>query len=124
MNVLFNINPENNDNPYKAIVENLLEINNTFPEKAVEAISDWHIHKVGLEPWLKKWKVGSVSMKINQQIQQQYDWCLENEFNYTPVKIVNGKLYPNEYSIGDLKYFINDFSEENDAIEIESLVQV
>ncbi|PWA11310.1 vitamin K epoxide reductase family protein [Flavobacterium laiguense] len=124
LNVLFNINPENNDNPYKAIVENLLEINNTFPEKMEEAISDWHIRKIGLDPWLKKWKVGVISMKVNQQIQQQYDWCLKNEFNYTPVKIVNGKLYPNEYSISELKYFINDFSVKKDTVEIESLVQL
>lgn len=124
LNVLFNINPENNDNPYKAVVVNLLEINNSFPEKAEETISDWHIHKVGLESWLNKWQVEAISMKVNQQIQQQYDWCLVNEFNYTPVKIVNGKLFPNEYSISELKYFINDFSEENDAIEIKSLVQL
>jgi hypothetical protein len=31
LNVLFNINPENNDNPYKAVVENLLAINNACP---------------------------------------------------------------------------------------------
>jgi uncharacterized membrane protein len=124
LNVLFNINPENKDNPYKAVVENLLEINNSIPEKVEEAIFDWHIHKVGLESWLKKWKVAAISMKVNQQIQQQYDWCLENEFNYTPVKIVNEKLYPNEYNINELKYFINDFSEEKDAAEIESLIQL
>ncbi|TRX34010.1 hypothetical protein FNW52_14455 [Flavobacterium sp. ZT3R18] len=124
LNVLFNINPENNDNPYRAVVENLLEINNIFPEKIEKAISDWHIRKIGLDPWLKKWKVGVISMKVNQQIQQQYDWCLENEFNYTPVKIVNGKLYPNEYSISELKYFLNDFSEEKDAAEMESLVRL
>ena len=124
LNVLFNINPENNGNPYKAVVENLLEINTTFHEKTEKAISDWHIHKIGLDPWLNKWRVGAVSMKVNQQIQQQYDWCLANEFNYTPVKIVNGKIYPNEYNISELKYFINDFSEEKDAIEIENIVQL
>jgi uncharacterized membrane protein len=124
LNVLFNINPENNDNPYKPIVENLLEINNIFPDKMEEAISDWHIKKVGLEPWINKWKSSTISMKVNQQIQQQYDWCLANEFNYTPVKIVNGKIYPNEYSINELKYFINDFSEEEDSLQVESLVQV
>jgi uncharacterized membrane protein len=124
LNVLFNINPENNDNPYKAVVENLLEINNVFPDKIEEAISDWHIHKVGLESWVSKWKVTAISMKVNQQIQQQYDWCLANEFNYTPVKIVNGKIYPNQYSIDELKYFINDFSEEEDSLQLESLVQL
>ena len=124
LNVLFNINPENNDNEYKVVVESLLAINNSNLGKMEEAISDWHIQKIGLEKWVAKWKIGDVSMRVNQQIQQQYDWCLENEFNYTPVKIVNGKLFPNEYNITELKYFINDFSEEKDAIEIESLVRL
>lgn len=110
LNILFNINPENNENPYKAVVESLLEINASFPDKIEEAITDWHIHKVGLESWLKKWKVAVISMKVNQQLQQQYDWCSVNEFNYTPVKIVNEKLFPNEYTISELKYFLNDFS--------------
>jgi protein-disulfide isomerase len=77
-----------------------------------------------LDKWLNKWKVDSISMKVNQQIQQQYDWCLQNEFNYTPVKIVNGKLYPNEYSISELKYFLNEISQEKISMENESLVQL
>ena len=110
LNILFNINPENNENPYKVVVETLLEISASFPDKIEEAITDWHIHKVGLESWLKKWEVAVISMKVNQQLQQQYDWCSVNEFNYTPVKIVNQKLFPNEYTISELKYFLNDFS--------------
>jgi uncharacterized membrane protein len=124
LNVLFNINPENNDNPYKPVVENLLAIKYTISESIEEAITDWHIHKIELELWLKKWEQKTVSMKVNQQMQQQYDWCLENEFNYTPVKIVNGKLFPNEYNITELKYFLNDFSNEKESIEIESLMQL
>jgi uncharacterized membrane protein len=124
LNVLFNINPENNDNPCKPVVENLLAIKYTISESIEEAITDWHIHKIELELWLKKWGQKTVSMKVNQQMQQQYDWCLENEFNYTPVKIVNGKLFPNEYNITELKYFLNDFSNEKESIEIESLMQL
>ncbi|MFV8332058.1 vitamin K epoxide reductase family protein [Flavobacterium sp. GSP14] len=124
LNILFNTNPENNENPFRAIVESLLEINASFQNKIEEAITDWHIHKIGLELWSKKWKQNAISMKVNHQIQQQYNWCLENEFNYTPVKIVNGKLFPNEYNITELKYFINDFSDEKDAIKIESLVRL
>lgn len=114
LNVLFNINPENNDNPYKAVVETLLAISNSNPENAESAISDWHIKKMDLESWLKKWKMNSVDMKVSHQIHQQYNWCLENEFNYTPIKIVNNKLFPNEYDISELKYFLNDFSKEKE----------
>ena len=122
LNVLFNINPENNQNPYKVVVERLLMINNVNPENIVEAISDWHIKKMELELWQKKWTVNSISMKVNQQIQQQYDWCSKNGFNYTPVKIINTRLYPSEYELSELKYFINDILENNEALERDSLV--
>ncbi|MDR6762056.1 putative membrane protein [Flavobacterium sp. 2755] len=112
LHVLFNINPENNDNPYKVVVERLLEINNTNQDLVLNAISDWHIEKIGLDKWLKKWNVERISMKVNLQIQMQYDWCHENEFNYTPVKIVNDKIFPSEYDINELKYFLSDLSEE------------
>jgi len=114
LQVLFNVNPENNDNPYKAVVETLLAISNINSENAESAISDWHIKKMDLETWLKKWKMNTADMKANHQIHQQYNWCLENEFNYTPVKIVNNKLFPNEYDISEIKYFVNDFSQEKE----------
>ena len=117
LNVLFNINPENVDNPYKVVVERLLTINRSTPGKTVEAISDWHIKKMGLKKWLKKWHVDSVSMMINQEIQKQYEWCSKNNFNYTPVKIVNDKLFPNEYELNELKYFLNDLVEEVEILE-------
>ncbi|MFH6992029.1 vitamin K epoxide reductase family protein [Flavobacterium sp. FlaQc-48] len=117
LNVLFNINPENIDNPYKIVVERLLTINRSSPGKTVEAISDWHIKNIGLKKWLKKWHVDSVSMMINQEIQKQYEWCSKNDFNYTPVKIVNERLFPNEYDLSELKYFLNDFIEEVEVLE-------
>jgi uncharacterized membrane protein len=119
LNVLFNINPENAENPYKPVVERLLAINRATPGKTVEAISDWHIKKIGLKKWLKKWHVDSVSIMINQEIQKQYEWCSKNNFNYTPVKIVNEKVFPGEYELSELKYFLNDFTEEsvNEVLE-------
>jgi uncharacterized membrane protein len=117
LNVLFNINPENTENPYKIIVERLLTINRSTPGKTVEAISDWHIKKMSLKKWLKKWHVEPVSMMISQEINKQYEWCSKNNFNYTPVKIVNEKLFPNEYELSELKYFLNDFVEEVEVLE-------
>lgn len=123
LNVLFNINPENTANPYRIVVESLLAINNLLPEKVEEAIKDWHIKKMELEDWKKKWIVEFIDMKTTQQIHQQYKWCLENEFNYTPVKIINNKLFPEEYGITDLKYFLNEISEENEIMENPILVE-
>jgi len=122
LNILFNINPENIDNPYKIVVERLLTINRSTPGKTVEAISDWHIKKMGLKKWLKKWHTEPVSMMINQEIQKQYEWCSKNNFNYTPVKIVNDKLFPNEYELNELKYFLNDFVEEKELTVLEQQI--
>lgn len=119
LNVLFNINSENLENPYKVVVERLLTINRATPGKTVEAISDWHIKKIGLKKWLKKWHVDSVSIMVTQEINKQYEWCSKNDFNYTPVKIVNEKLFPNEYELNELKYFLNDFVEEKETELLE-----
>jgi uncharacterized membrane protein len=108
LNVLFNLNPGNNDNPFKVVAERLLAINNSDPLLANEALSDWHINKTGLAAWTAKWQAGSAGMYVKQQLQQQYDWCLANGFNYSPVKIVNSKLMPDEYEIDELKYFLNE----------------
>jgi hypothetical protein len=99
------------------VVERLLTINRSSPGKTVEAISDWYIKKMGLKKWLKKWHVDAVSMMINQEIQKQYEWCSKNNFNYTPVKIVNERLFPSEYELNELKYFLNDFMEDVEVLE-------
>jgi hypothetical protein len=117
LNVLFNVNPENIDNPYRVVVERLLVVNRSTPGRTVEAVSDWYVKKIGLKKWLKKWHVDSVSILVKQEIQRQYEWCSKNNFNYTPVKIVNDKLYPNEYDLSELKYFLNDFDEDIEVLE-------
>lgn len=121
LNILFNVNPENNDNPYKTIVENLLALNEQNPKNAQEAIIDWHINRLDLENWKKKWTVETPHLLVNQQVQNQYYWCVKNEFNYTPVKIINGNQFPDTYEINDLKYFMNDFQQE---IEYEEALKV
>lgn len=123
LKVLFNLNPENNDNPYKIVVESLLTINNYDSKKVKEAIIDWHINKMELDAWKKKWLVNVVDMKANNQVHEQYRWCLSNEFNYTPVKIINNKLFPTEYDVKELKYFLSDFSEETAVLESNILIQ-
>ena len=112
LNVLFNVNPENDQNPFKVVVENLMLINSVNSEEAKDALIDWHINKVSLEVWKEKWKAPVYDMLVNNEIHNQYNWCLGNELNYTPVKIINSKLFPDTYEISDLQFFMNDFEEE------------
>ncbi|MNY72069.1 hypothetical protein D3C86_2105410 [compost metagenome] len=71
---------------------------------------------MNLKKWLKKWHVENVSMMTIQEINKQYEWCSKNNFNYTPVKIVNEKLFPSEYELNELKCFLNDFTEEKETV--------
>lgn len=112
LTVFFNLNPDNKDNPYLSIVESILQINENMPEKIVEAISDWHIKKMSLEDWKEKWEQKKKDSNIVQIIREQYEWCSDNNFNYTPVKLLNSKLFPGEYDIEEVKYFISELEEE------------
>lgn len=112
LTILFNINPENEDNTYRIVAETLLALNEQDPQKAKEAIIDWHINRLDLENWKQKWSIESPHLLVNKELQNQYYWSLKNEFNYTPVKLINGNLFPEGYELKELKYFITHFSEE------------
>lgn len=124
LNILFNVNPENRSNEYLSVVETLLALNISNQEMAKEALVDWHIKNISLIEWKEKWCLSSYDMIVNNHIVRQYEWCLANKFNFTPVKIVNGELFPNEYDLSDIKYFLNDFEEETNTLKIKENLQI
>jgi len=109
LTVFFNINPENKSNPYLKIVQNLVAIQCEGGGQALEALNDWHIEKMEIEDWLQKWGRDEISETVSHEIQKQYDWCLKNEFNYTPVKLFNTFILPKQYELIELSYFVNEF---------------
>lgn len=112
LNILFNCNPNQHGNSNKIIIENLLGLNEQDSEKAKEALIDWFINELSIKKWTKKWEIETPHLLVHKQLQNQYYWCLKNEFNHTPIKIINGNLFPEEYEIKDLNHFIQDFEEE------------
>lgn len=112
LEVLFNINIQNTENPFIPVVERLYEVFLSENANVVEAFEDWHIKNMSLEDWLKKWKQTEISETTKTEIQKQYAFCIENNLNYTPVIIVNNVIYPKEYDLEDLKYFISDLEEK------------
>lgn len=116
LSVFFNLNPENKDNPYLEVAKSIMQINKKNTENVVEALSDWHIKKMSLSDWLFKWEQSVVEEEIIEDLQSQYDWCLQNNFNYTPVKMINENEYPKEYDLEELKYFISEIEEETKPV--------
>ncbi len=115
LEILFNVNPQNTENPFIPVVENMYEIfsNN---KNISEALEDWQIKKLSLEDWLKKWKQSEISEITQTEVEKQYDFCVENDLNYTPVVIVNNNIYPKEYDLEELKYFISELEEQQNAV--------
>jgi uncharacterized membrane protein len=111
LSIFFNLNIENKANPYLDIVKNIMQINQKDPEDVVEALSDWHIKRMSLLDWLFKWEQLHIEDEIIEDLQSQYEWCLQNDFNYTPVKMINESEYPREYDLEELKYFISEIEE-------------
>ena len=117
LSVFFNVNPENYDNPYLKIVFNLLQIHSKQNIRVtIAALNDWHIKKLSVEKWMQKWDQGNIDESTVKELQLQYNWCLDNNFNYTPIKVVNDSLYPQEYTISELRFFASQFEEELETV--------
>jgi len=110
--LLFNINIENTENPNNLIYKQAYGYYwSGEVHKAIAALNDWHIERMNLEKWKCKWENNHLEY-CSKIIPNQYNWCLENEIHYTPAIILNGHIMPKEYQINDLNYFIAELVEE------------
>lgn len=109
--IYYNLNSENSQNPFVQVAQTISQLNQ-FSNEAKRALDDWHVKQMNLEEWLEKWKQQEISYSINIILKEQYQWCQQNDFNFTPVKLINGQLFPSEYNVSELKYFLKDLLEE------------
>lgn len=103
------MNINNADNPLLDIAKISIKLFNQKRDFKL-ALTDWYINKLDIKVWKKKWSLEKEFLIENEQLEKQFQWYLKNEFNYTLVKIFNGKLLPQTYEIEELFYF---FKEEN-----------
>jgi uncharacterized membrane protein len=124
LHILYNINHDNHDNPYTIVARRVFDLNRTDKNKAQQALIDWHIKKAKLKGWNKKWDLAAIeSHFVDNHLLQQYNWSNVNEFNYTPVIIINHELYPAAYEISELQYFFNDIITNHNVVNDTVLVE-
>ncbi|KFE96944.1 hypothetical protein [Chryseobacterium luteum] len=110
LSICFNINAENENNPYLLVAKTIIQEYISHGDKpALEILIDWHINKITLEDFIKKHKI-DISEQADAVIISHFNWCKNNDLNYSPIQIFLQKLMPNEYTTEDLKYFINEIS--------------
>ncbi len=106
----FNVNPDNENNPYTRVLSTIVDQSIRF-DNAKELLSKWHIDRIQIETFNSTYGI-STTEEAKDVLRLQFNWCQENGFNYTPVKIFNKKVMPSEYGINDLSFFIKEFDED------------
>jgi len=106
-----NVNYNDSENQGTQIAHKLLEKHyNEGKEASLNALKDWFNDR-NIGSWQKKYRISEHTNFI-KNLEAQSKWCALNTINYTPATILNNKLYPREYQIGDLVYFIDDLIAE------------
>ncbi|NAS31430.1 thioredoxin domain-containing protein [Flavobacteriaceae bacterium R38] len=107
-----NINYKDTDNQGTQIAHKLLEKHYREDKKAsFSAFKDWFTDR-NIAGWQKKYGISQGNDFI-KNLEEQSNWCRVNNINYTPATIINTKLFPREYDIKDLVYFIDDLIAES-----------
>lgn len=108
LSVCFNVNINNANNPNLIVYKTILSLYNSQNKEYMLALEDWHIKKQSLDDWKKNWFFENDFTKENNQIEKQYQWCLDANLNHTPIKIFNGFIIPDIYELNEIVYFFKE----------------
>ena len=113
LTIRFNINiniRENNVGLQAAAV--LLSIHSKqAAQKTLNALNEIYANDVDIKKWLKQQQKTDEENYI-EVLKAEKDWCTQNNINFTPALLINNFLYPKEYKITDLPYFIDELVEK------------
>lgn len=108
LEVCFNVNINNLDNPYLVVYKTIIYLYNAQNDDYKIALDDWHDRNLSISEWENKWGVENNFVQENEQIEKQYQWCLYNDLNYAPIKIFNNRILPDVYELDELFYFFEE----------------
>jgi len=117
--VRFNVNPHNPKSISTQIATRLLEIHEENGIKScLEAMHEIYSDATPTE-WLNEWGTCSKPNFYLPILKSQFNWCAENNINFTPQILINGKSYPKIFDRQDLIYFIEDLEELSEKSNID-----
>ena len=109
--IRFNINTENKEYiPYK-IATTLINLYQKHELVCREAMHQIYTEGVDVEKWLSTYN-SHTSINHNNLLEEEKNWCMTNNINFTPAVYLNGREYPKEYDITDLGFFMDDLLEQ------------
>ncbi len=79
-----------------------------------EVLRNWFENK-NVKNWLKIHQIEKINIpKIEAIINTHANWCMTNDFSFTPTIFVNGYQFPDSFERDNLPNFINDLIEDED----------
>ncbi|QCE40401.1 vitamin K epoxide reductase family protein [Psychroserpens sp. NJDZ02] len=109
--IRFNINTSNPNNHDVLVSSRLLELfHNEGETESLKAMHDIY-NNTDAKSWLSTWNKSDNIDIYKEILETEHNWCLENNINFTPEVLINGKSYPKTYEKQDLTYFIEELNE-------------
>lgn len=112
--LIIKTNLENEDQKRRKFYTSII---NSFIQKDenyfINSFKDWFNNK-DVDKWLNKYElVDSNEMIINSFYENHNNWCVQNNFNYTPAIFINGYEYPEQFNREDLIFFVKEIVEDD-----------
>jgi len=120
LNIVFNVSSEDTENPATQISQRIIEIYQLNKEDAYKALKNWFKIK-NIDKWQETYNKPTM-LSNYESLNSHYNWCLENDINYTPATLIGNYFFPKEYEIKDLSLFIDfliETKEKSEAIKKE-----
>lgn len=109
--IRFNVDTKNEQSKAVQIALHLLDLYNTNIETALNAMHDIY-GDLSAKEWIKKWKLKTIEEKHLKTLSDSSKWCRENDINFTPELLINGKPFPKMYNRKNLLYFMENLEEQ------------
>lgn len=111
--IRFYINTDNIESNGVKVTTRILEIyKNQSKKETLSALHDIY-NEMETNLWLEKW---GTCIDVEKQIfvlKEERSWCTNNNINFTPEILINGKAYPKQYQRPEMLYFIENLIETN-----------
>lgn len=116
VNFRFTVNLDEPDSESTTMVRHVIALSLADQAFCMKALSDWYLHggKRDLGKWVAKFPISTQNgqmAKMDSLLHQQANWFKHAHITATPTLLINGKKYPEEYTMGDLKFQVRKLLE-------------
>lgn len=109
VNFKFNVFLQDKEGPGFILAKRWVELyEQKGAEETLSSMREWFTNK-NIESWKRTYGMPEKADDLSV-LENHKNWSLKNEINYTPATILKGQIFPKEYELSDLIYFIDDFA--------------